>query len=254
MTHTSALSPTNAGLSARRMTRPAVSQDANIPWALALAARGALAARLGVPPDAVTVSDAQMTTFTSTALGFPERDGMYASYLREGTIVRFTCGGRRYAFHGVGSDVSDGLFGELPPSGQPTWWTRDERGLFVPDPDPTDDAARAPAGRFDAMTFCGYTSREMKAPAAAPVAVHKEAEEMSETARRSTIYLDPALHRALRLKAAETSSSVSELVNSAVRLLLAEDAQDLATVRARATEPLVSYEEMLQKLAANGLL
>ena len=48
------------------------------------------------------------------------------------------------------------------------------------------------------------------------------------TARRATIYLDPDLHRALRVKAAETDKSISDLVNDAVRQNLAEDAEDLA--------------------------
>lgn len=133
MTHAHSLPLLNAGLSARRAMRPAVSQDANTPSTLALAARVALAARLGVPPAAVALSGQEKTTFNSTALGFPERDGMYASCLSEGVIVRFTHGGRQYEFHGIGADVSDGLFGEVPPTGLPIWWTQDERGIFVPD-------------------------------------------------------------------------------------------------------------------------
>ncbi|MDA8126105.1 MAG: CopG family transcriptional regulator, partial [Deltaproteobacteria bacterium] len=35
---------------------------------------------------------------------------------------------------------------------------------------------------------------------------------------RATIYLDPEIHRALRLKAIETSQSLSKLVNDAVRV------------------------------------
>src|SRR6266576_6913934 len=44
----------------------------------------------------------------------------------------------------------------------------------------------------------------------------------------SNVYLDPTLHRALRVKAAETETSVSDLVNGAVRESLGEDAADLA--------------------------
>ncbi|MEC9358897.1 MAG: CopG family transcriptional regulator [Pseudomonadota bacterium] len=69
---------------------------------------------------------------------------------------------------------------------------------------------------------------------------------------RATIYLDPALHRALRLKAAETRLSISELVSDAVRQSLSEDQQDLATFDERATEPTISYEELLNKLKASG--
>ena len=76
---------------------------------------------------------------------------------------------------------------------------------------------------------------------------------MSLTAvKRSTIYLDPLLHRALRLKSVETSRSLSDLVNAAVREALAEDAEDLAAFEERAGEPLVSFQDMLKRLKADG--
>jgi plasmid stability protein len=70
--------------------------------------------------------------------------------------------------------------------------------------------------------------------------------------RRTTIYLDPDLHKALRLKAATISRSVSDLVNDAVRGCLTEDAEDLAAFEDRANEPLISYEEMVKRLKKNG--
>ena len=70
--------------------------------------------------------------------------------------------------------------------------------------------------------------------------------------KRSTIYLDPDLHRALRLKSIETSRSVSDLVNKAIRNSLAEDAEDLAAFDQRASEPLISYETMIKKLKKDG--
>ncbi len=75
---------------------------------------------------------------------------------------------------------------------------------------------------------------------------------MPTTTKRSTIYFDPALHKALRLKSAETSQSLSELVNVAVRGALTEDADDLAAFVERAGEPLISYESMLKGLKADG--
>jgi len=60
------------------------------------------------------------------------------------------------------------------------------------------------------------------------------------------------LHRALRMKSAETSRSVSELVNNAVRETLAEDAEDLAAFEERANEPLIGYEDILKKLKKDG--
>lgn len=74
------------------------------------------------------------------------------------------------------------------------------------------------------------------------------------SARRATVYLDPALHRALRIKAAETDQSVSEIVNQAVRLSLAEDAEDLAAFCARAKERNLDFEAVLKDLRRRGKL
>ena len=74
------------------------------------------------------------------------------------------------------------------------------------------------------------------------------------TARRATVYLDPDLHRALRVKAAETDQSISDLVNDAVRQNLAEDAEDLAAYRARAKEPGLDLENVLKDLRRRGKL
>ena len=77
---------------------------------------------------------------------------------------------------------------------------------------------------------------------------------MGEAYKRSTIYFDPQLHAALRLKAAHSQRSVSAIVNEAVRAALAEDQEDLAAFRQRATEPTLSYEELLNDLQAHGKL
>ncbi len=75
---------------------------------------------------------------------------------------------------------------------------------------------------------------------------------MAVLAKRSTIYLEPALHKALRLKSLETSRSMSRLINAAVRESLAEDAEDLAVFEERAGEPLISFGDMLKRLKADG--
>ena len=72
--------------------------------------------------------------------------------------------------------------------------------------------------------------------------------------KRATIYLDSSLHRALRVKAAETDTSVSDLVNDAVRHSLTEDAADLATFEARAREPVLPFEDVLKDLKRRGKL
>jgi len=73
-------------------------------------------------------------------------------------------------------------------------------------------------------------------------------------AKRATIYLDSTLHRALRVKAAETEKSVSDLVNAAVRQSLTEDAADLAIFDGRSREPVLSFEKVLKDLKRRGKL
>ena len=75
---------------------------------------------------------------------------------------------------------------------------------------------------------------------------------MKTDTKRATIYLDEAIHKALRMKAAETSRSMSEIVNQAIKQALAEDAEDLAAVEERSKEPLVSFETMLKELKRDG--
>ncbi len=77
---------------------------------------------------------------------------------------------------------------------------------------------------------------------------------MSTEAIRSTLYLEPGLHQALRLKAATAHRSMSEIVNDAVRASLREDEEDRAAVSGRAKEKTLSYEQFLAKLKADGAL
>ena len=77
---------------------------------------------------------------------------------------------------------------------------------------------------------------------------------MSEPSKRSTIYFEPEVHKALRLKAASTHRSVSDLVNEAVRQALQEDQEDLAAFDDRVAEPTMTYEELLNDLKAHGKL
>ena len=75
---------------------------------------------------------------------------------------------------------------------------------------------------------------------------------MSTTTKRSTVYFDPVIHRALRLKAAETDRSISDLVNDAVKAALTDDAEDLAAFDERSSEPNLSFEEVLKDLKRSG--
>ena len=73
-----------------------------------------------------------------------------------------------------------------------------------------------------------------------------------QTQKRATIYFDPSLHRALRLKAAATDSSISELVNEAVKAALAEDANDLEAFEVRESEPDYAFEDVVKDLKRRG--
>lgn len=75
---------------------------------------------------------------------------------------------------------------------------------------------------------------------------------METTPKRATVYLDPTIHRALRLKAAETDRTISDLVNEAVRLALLEDAEDLAAFDERAAEPSLPFEDVVKELRRRG--
>ena len=73
-------------------------------------------------------------------------------------------------------------------------------------------------------------------------------------AKRATVYFDPDIHRALRLKAAASDDSMSDIVNRAVRLSLAEDAEDLEAFAKRKREPNLDFEQFVKALKRRGKL
>jgi hypothetical protein len=75
---------------------------------------------------------------------------------------------------------------------------------------------------------------------------------MDKSTKRATVYFEPIIHRALRLKAAETDRSLSDIVNEAVKLSLAEDAEDLAAFEERASEPSLPFEKVVKELKKRG--
>ncbi len=75
---------------------------------------------------------------------------------------------------------------------------------------------------------------------------------MNTESKRATVYFEPEIHRALRLKAAETDRSMSDLVNEAVQMSLAEDAEDLAVFDDRVNEPNLPYEAVVKDLKRRG--
>ncbi len=74
------------------------------------------------------------------------------------------------------------------------------------------------------------------------------------TPKRATVYFQPDIHKALRLRAAANDRSISDLVNDAVRVSLAEDAADLSVFNRRRKEPRVSFESFVQSMKRRGLI
>ena len=70
--------------------------------------------------------------------------------------------------------------------------------------------------------------------------------------KRATVYLDPGIHRILRVKALETDQSVSDIINDALLHELAQDQEDLDVFKQRAGEPTISFETLLKKLKTDG--
>ena len=75
---------------------------------------------------------------------------------------------------------------------------------------------------------------------------------MASLSKRATVYFDPAIHRALKIKAAETTRSISDIVDDALRRELAEDEEDLRAFEERAGERRLSFNKVLKDLKANG--
>ncbi len=75
---------------------------------------------------------------------------------------------------------------------------------------------------------------------------------MATLSKRATIYFDPDIHQVLKIKAASTNKSISEIVNHAIRQELMEDEEDLRTFENRINEPTISFEKVLTDLKNNG--
>ena len=72
--------------------------------------------------------------------------------------------------------------------------------------------------------------------------------------KRATVYFEEDLHKALKMKSAEISTPVSDLVNDAVRAALREDAEDLETIKERENEPVIDFEAFVATLKKDGKL
>ena len=75
---------------------------------------------------------------------------------------------------------------------------------------------------------------------------------MSNLSKRATVYFDPAIHRVLKVKAAETSTSISDIIDNAIRRELLEDEEDLRAFNERVSEPTISYDKLVAELKKSG--
>ena len=73
-----------------------------------------------------------------------------------------------------------------------------------------------------------------------------------DSQKRATVYFEADVHRALRLRAAATDRSISDMVNDAVKTILAEDAEDLAAISERNGEKSLSGDTFVQGLKRRG--
>jgi hypothetical protein len=75
---------------------------------------------------------------------------------------------------------------------------------------------------------------------------------MPNLSKRATVYFDPAIHRVLKVKAAETSTSISHIIDKAIRRELLEDEEDLRAFNERVSEPTISYDKLIADLKKSG--
>jgi hypothetical protein len=70
----------------------------------------------------------------------------------------------------------------------------------------------------------------------------------------TTVYLDPKVAKAAKIKAAVSDRSLSDLVNEGLLRLLERDERLIQLAKRRRKEPTRPYEEVLEELRAEGLL
>lgn len=77
---------------------------------------------------------------------------------------------------------------------------------------------------------------------------------MQAVSTRTTVYFDPSLHKALKMKAVQMGKSISELLNEMLKINLLEDQEDLSAFEDRKDEKVMTYEDFLSKLKGDGIL
>ena len=77
---------------------------------------------------------------------------------------------------------------------------------------------------------------------------------MSKLTKKTTVCFEPEMLEYLRSKAAEESSSISDIIHDALKVLFTEDMEDIADFDARISEPHVGYAEFVHSLKADGII
>lgn len=71
---------------------------------------------------------------------------------------------------------------------------------------------------------------------------------------RTTITFNDTIFRALRMRAIDADETVSKLVEDAVKYQILEDLEDIEDAKVRESEPSYSFNDLVSKFKAEGLL
>ena len=77
---------------------------------------------------------------------------------------------------------------------------------------------------------------------------------MPKLTKKTTICFEPQMLAYLRIKAAEESRSISQIIHEALTLQASEDAEDIADFDARIGEPNAGYDAFVQSLKVDGVI
>jgi len=77
---------------------------------------------------------------------------------------------------------------------------------------------------------------------------------MSKLTKKTTVCFEPEMLEYLRIRAAEESSSISDIIHDALKVLFTEDLEYIADFDARIGEPNIGYAEFVQSLKADGII
>jgi len=77
---------------------------------------------------------------------------------------------------------------------------------------------------------------------------------MPKLTKKTTVCFESGMLAYLRIKAAEESRSISQIIHEALTLQASEDAEDVADFDARIGEPNIGHDEFVLSLKADGII